>query len=381
MRIRSLSIPVLAAVSLLLAACGGAAAPASSPPAASAPASTAASAKPAAPASAAASAATSAAASAKPAASEAASAPPSFAPGSVRLISGGSIDFSNGDITYWSQLLTQRGMKNDLKWIDDPSAALRAVVANAGDAYIGSLPSAIKAVQNTNADLKVVAINNQASDYVLVTKPEITSLDQLKGKTIGIASPGSAGEVILKIALKLKGIDSSQINFVSIGGTNARVAALLAGKIDGAPAHVAEAAVAEDTGKVKTLFTTGDVMGLYLQSGLIASGAWLKANPQVAQQVVDAFIDASRWAGSNKAEYIDLSKKLEPKMTDQERAESYDLYQKIKLFPTDGGLSADSVSHFIELAQQTGDLSASPPPQSAWLDTSFVKKYLDTHKS
>jgi hypothetical protein len=44
-------------------------------------------------------------------------------------------------------------------------------------------------------------------------------------------------------------------------------------------------------------------------------------------------------------------------------------------------LSADSVSHFIELAQQTGDLSASPPPQSAWLDTSFVKKYLDTHKS
>ncbi|HEX6512094.1 MAG TPA: ABC transporter substrate-binding protein [Chloroflexota bacterium] len=173
----------------------------------------------------------------------------------------------------------------------------------------------------------------------------MTSLDQLTGKTIGIASPGSAGQTILWIALKLKGVDPAGVQFVSIGGTNARVSALLAGKIDGAPAHVAEATVAEDTGKVKTLMTTGDVMGPYLQSGLIASGARLKANPQLAQKVVDAFIDASRWAGSDKAGYIELSKKLVPKMTDAQRDQSYELCQKIKLCPTDGGRSADNVSH------------------------------------
>jgi len=362
------------AAGLLLAACGGTAAPAatsSAAPASAAPS--------------AAGAGTSA--SAKPAASAAASAAakPSAAgqaqSGPVRLISGGSIDFSNGDITYWSQLLTQRGVANDLKWIDDPSAALRAVVAGAGDAYIGSLPSAIIAVKNTNADLKVIAINNQASDYVLVAKPDLTSVDQLKGKTIGIASPGSAGDTITRIALKMKGFDPAQVNFVSIGGTNARVTALLAGKIDAAPAHAAEAAVAEDTGKVKTLLTTGDALGDYLQSGLIASGAWLKANPQTAQKVVDAFIDASRWAGSNRAEYIEASKKTVPKMTDEQRAKAYDAYQQIKLFPTDGGLSPDKVSHFLDLAQQTGDLPKDIPPQSAWLDTSFVKAYADSHKS
>ncbi len=68
-------------------------------------------------------------------------------------------------------------------------------------------------------------------------------------------------------------------------------------------------------------------------------------------------------------------------MTDTQREKAYAAYQEIKLFPSDGGLSDAKVSHFLDLAQQIGDLPKDIPPQSAWLDTSFVKAYADSHKS
>ena len=76
--------------------------------------------------------------------------------------------------------------------------------------------------------------------------------------------------------------------------------ALLSGQIDAAPVHAADGANAVATGKAKVLLSAGERIGLYLQSGLIASGDWLKKNPQQAQQVVDAFIDASRLSATNK---------------------------------------------------------------------------------
>ena len=155
--------------------------------------------------------------------------------------------------------------------------------------------------------------------------------------------------------------------------------ALLAGQIDAAPVHAADGATAVASGKAKVLFNTGDVIGLYLQSGLIASGDWLKKDPQVAQAVVDAFIDASRWATMNKDGYIALSKEQFPKMADNERSSSYDLYIQGKFWPVNGGLGQAGIDAFLKLTQDSGELPKDLPPQSQWIDDSFIKKYVATH--
>jgi NitT/TauT family transport system substrate-binding protein len=303
--------------------------------------------------------------------------PASSAP--LRLIASGSSDFSSLDVIYWQDLLKKQGFNVDFKPVDAPDTAARSIIAGTADAYVGSLPSAILAVKNANANIKIIAVNNQASDYVVLAKPEIVSIQDLKGKSIGIATPGSAGDIIVRTALKIKGVDPTAARFVTIGGTSARVTAVLAGQVDAAPVHAADAGDAVATGKVKVLFNTGDTIGVYLQSGLIASGDWLKNNPQVAQQVVDAFVDASRWAATNKDGYIALSKDQAPKMDDNVRSSAYDLYIQGKFWPVNGGLGQAGVDAFLKLSQDSGDLPKDLPPQSQWLDDSFVKNYVSRH--
>ena len=309
----------------------------------------------------------------------AAAAKPAASTGPVRLIGAGALEFGSLDLAYWQDLMKKQGMTVDFKWVDAPDAALRSVVANAADAYVGSLNSAILAVKNTNANVRIVAVNNQATDYVLLSKPDINSIQDLKGRTIGIASPGSAGDTIVRTALKLKNVDPEGSRFVTIGGTGARVTALLSGQIDTAPVHAADGANAVATGKAKILMAAGENIGVYLQSALIASADWMKANPQAAQQVVDAFVDASRWAATNKDEYIALSKQALPKFSDAERANTYDLFRQIKFFPVNGGLGQEGIDRFVKLEQDTGGLPKDLPAQNKWIDDSLVKNYIGRH--
>ncbi|MBI5033021.1 MAG: ABC transporter substrate-binding protein [Chloroflexi bacterium] len=304
---------------------------------------------------------------------------PTINPTTIRLIGNGAVDFSSVDVYYWQDSLKKQGYNVDFKWVDSPDTALRAIIAGAADAYCGSLPSAILAVKNANANVKIVAVNNQATDYVLLVKPEINSLQDLKGKTIGISTPGSAADTIIRTALKMANVDPEQSRFVTIGGTSARMTALLSGQIDAAPVHAADGANAVTTGKAKVILSAGESIGVYLQSGLIASGDWLKKDPQQAQKVVDAFIDASRWAATNKDGYITLSKELLPKLADVERTSSYDMYIKSKFWPLNGGLGQDGIDRLLKLEQESGGLPKDLPPQTQWLDDSFVKNYVKTH--
>ncbi|MBI4787040.1 MAG: ABC transporter substrate-binding protein [Chloroflexi bacterium] len=299
--------------------------------------------------------------------------------GPVRLIGNGALDFSSIDVAYWEQSLKKMGMTVDFKWVDSPDTALRTIIAGAADAYVGSLPSAILAVKNANANVRIIAVNNQATDYVLLSKLEINSIEDLKGKTIGISTPGSAADTIIRTALKQKGFDPASARFVTIGGTSARLTALLAGQIDAAPVHAAEGGNAVTTGKAKVIMSAGESIGVYLQSGMIASGDWIKKDPQAVQQVVDAFIDASRWAGSNKDGYIALSKNLLPKLVDAERVSAYDLYIKAKFWPVNGGLGQEGVDRLLKLEQESGGLPKDLPAQAQWLDDTFVKNYIKTH--
>lgn len=312
-----------------------------------------------------------------PTAVPATKAPVSTAP--VRLIGNGAVDFSSVDVAYWQDLLKKQGMNLDFKWVDAPDTALRAIIAGAAEAYCGSLPSAILAVKNANANVRIIAVNNQATDYVLLAKPEIATVQDLKGKTIGISTPGSAADTIIRTALKMKGVDPEASRFVTIGGTSARLTALLAGQVDAAPLHAADAAAAVASGKAQVVLSAGESIGVYLQSGLVASGDWIKKNPEQAQQVVDAFIDASRWASTNKSAYIALSKELLPKITDAERDNAYNSYVAVKFWPVNGGLGQDGVDRLIKLEQDAGTLPKDMPAQALWLDDTFVKNYAKTH--
>jgi NitT/TauT family transport system substrate-binding protein len=79
--------------------------------------------------------------------------------------------------------------------------------------------------------------------YFLTAKPQIHSVQELKGKIIGISSFGGATEVSIRLGLRHYGLDAGRdVTMILIGTENVRVVALASGSIDATvavpPSHV-----------------------------------------------------------------------------------------------------------------------------------------------
>ncbi|HEY4152590.1 MAG TPA: ABC transporter substrate-binding protein [Pseudolysinimonas sp.] len=298
---------------------------------------------------------------------------------SVRIISGGSASFSDAAINKAEALLEAQGVHVEASLVDDPATALRAVVSGQADVALLDPVEAIKAVANGAAPVKYIGSLSQTTDYVIIALPGVT-LDDLDGKTFATAGAGTAGDVIASAALAESNVDMSKVQKVTVGGTSARITSILAGQVDMAPVHAADAVPAIATGKVQLLMNTGEVLGQYLQQGLIASDNWLK-DKTTAQAVVSAFIDAERWASQNEDQYIRTAtdNDLLGDMSADDAKQGYQQLKDAKIFATNGALCEAAVkatlSHDYEVPD--GGLTAdNTPAYKKWVDPTFVNAYL-----
>ena len=299
----------------------------------------------------------------------------------VNVIEAGSSDFSSADVDYWIDLMKKNGLNVNFNIISDAATALKTVISGQADVFVGSLPTAFLAVINAGAPIHVIAANDQASDYIIVGTPGQT-LQNLNGKTMGIDTPGSAGQLSAEIGLKGAGVDPSSIRYVTIGGSTARETAILAGQIDLAPIHYPLALLAESTGKATQVLDVGKSLGPYIQSGLIANDSFTKNNPALAQKVVNAFINSERWAASNQYRYVAYAAAngLSNGLTGPQEAQTWQYYKADNFFGINGGICDKYVTATIKTNWLLGSLPKPiPVDRTKLVNPAFVKAYLVAH--
>ena len=297
----------------------------------------------------------------------------------VRIVQGGGDDFSNAPIYKAIDLMKAQGLTVRLDTVEDPANALRAVIAGKDDIYLGAPVEAATAVANGGADLKYIASTAGASSYVLLARPGF-ELNNLDGAKFATAGPGSAGDIIATAALTKSGVDVKKIRKVTVGGTSARVTAILSGQVDLAPVLSPAAVPAVATGKVKILLNTGAVLGPYLQQGLIARGDFVTNNKTTVQTVVSAFIDGARFSVADEAGYIAVANaaKMRGTLNDAEEKAAWEQLKEANFFAVNGAICPQSVTTTLEYEYQTpgGLTKESTPKYSDWIDPTFVAAYL-----
>jgi ABC-type nitrate/sulfonate/bicarbonate transport system substrate-binding protein len=229
---------MLGFVGLMASACGGSAAPASSP--ASVPAapvlasakptgSTAASAKPAG----------SAAASAAPAASASADAKPVAvgAPGGDLIREG----LLAPDAFQWAHyvadkegMYTGQNLNVQVTQLGTPATAAQALVGGSIDVAVASADAYIVAMEQ-GADLTLVGQDIGNPSFTVVAQPEIKSWDGLKGGTIAVSGATDGAANVFRVMARQHGMEAQKdYSFVPVGTTPARYAALKAKQVKGA---------------------------------------------------------------------------------------------------------------------------------------------------
>jgi ABC-type nitrate/sulfonate/bicarbonate transport system substrate-binding protein len=296
----------------------------------------------------------------------------------VRIIQATTADFSDVGTFKAIELMKAKGMKVTISNVNDPASALRAVIAGQGDIVLLAPGEAATAVGNGGANVKYIDSLYGATNYVLLAKNGL-NLQNLAGATLAIASMGSAGQVIMAAALTKAGVDMSKIKYVTVGGTSARVTAILAGKVDLAPALAPSAIPAVKTGKVHIILNAGATLGPLLQQGVIANGTWLAKNRKTAQDMVNSFIDAERWANSDMWTYQLLAQKydLMGSLAIDDQVLSWQQLVAGHFFAVNGAMCQASLDATLNYSYASGGLvQAKMPPQKSWFDPTYVQNYL-----
>jgi ABC-type nitrate/sulfonate/bicarbonate transport system substrate-binding protein len=90
----------------------------------------------------------------------------------------------------------------------------------------GAAGSAMRAAAR-GAPLKGIFFTHQRSTFVLIGAPEIKKVQDLKGKVIGITSPGSSTELAASMVLEHNGMNPKKdVTFFSVGGSETSVQAM-----------------------------------------------------------------------------------------------------------------------------------------------------------
>jgi NitT/TauT family transport system substrate-binding protein len=185
-------------------------------------------------------------------------------------------------------------------------AETTALLSGAIDvAFIGPSPS-INAFTKSSGAVKIIS-GTASGGAALVVKPSITSVDQLKGKTIATPQLGNTQDVALRAFLKSKGFktDLQGGGDVSVKpqDNSQTLLTFKQGSIDGAwvPEPYLSQLVVQDGGNV--LVNEKDLWpgGRWVTTNVLVNTSFLKAHPATIKRFLEGLVDTISYIKANPA--------------------------------------------------------------------------------
>ena len=173
-----------------------------------------------------------------------------------------------------------------------PTTSIQAMLG--GDVHFtGAGSSALVSVARGNVPLKVVAATNDRVLQWLVTKPEIASPKELKGKKIATTGVAAIATFMLKQVLTKHGLDGNKdVTYLDVGQGN-QLPALLGGGLDAAILSVEQRYVGLDKGMREMFFFGNEVKNSW--GTLATTDKLIKENPKMVGGFVRATLKALRY--------------------------------------------------------------------------------------
>jgi NitT/TauT family transport system substrate-binding protein len=190
--------------------------------------------------------------------------------------------------------------------------------------------------------------------YYLVLASDVGAVRALEGKGVGVASLGGDNELVARDVIGKLGGDPSRIEFVSLGATNVRYAAVAANRIGGAIVSSPEAVLARKAGL--TIASTPADLPPACNASVVVSQTAIAERPQeirgfarAVQRAVE-FMQTERLASARiQAEWQQLD--------EQDSLAAYDESQYALTFSVQRADGELAIQNSIAYARASGDFT------------------------
>ncbi len=185
----------------------------------------------------------------------------------------------------------EQGLDTELLHVDAGAALLAALQNNELDVTGGGGPSILYGYLQGIDTVIIGSVMNTLDANVMV-RPEIQTVDDLRGKTIGVSRLKAISDVGARLAFKQAGLEPDVDIFTRGTGGNAEtLAAMEAGTVDGASFGVGMALEAQKRG-YREMFNLGRMGIPFLQGAISSTRRVLRERPELGDRYLRALAQA-----------------------------------------------------------------------------------------
>lgn len=246
-----------------------------------------------------------------------------------------------------------------------PTTSIQALLG--GDVqFTGAGSSALVSMARGNTPLKVVLATNDRVLQWLVTRPEIASPKDLKGKKIATTGVAAIATFMLRQILTKHGLDGNKdVIYLDVGQGN-QLPALLGGGFDAAVLSVEQRYVALDKGMREMFFFGNEVKNSW--GTLATTDKLIKENPKMVGGFVRAALKALRYIRQDKEGTVSALLKFSG-VSRQQAMRLYD--DLIGTFTRNGAVDEETQKNDLSIIRQVAGTNETMPSARAY-DFSFA---------
>jgi NitT/TauT family transport system substrate-binding protein len=220
--------------------------------------------------------------------------------------------------------------------------------------------------------VKLVFISSSKPQFELVSQPQIKSVQELKGKIVGISSRGGSNDLMMQMILQKNGLaPNKDVTTIIVGAQEETVIALRTGLIAAALLTPPRNFMLQRDGFNRIAYS-GDYLSTYANGGIGVTDEKIKTNPSEVLAFVKGTLKGLQFSMKNRAEMV----KIMPAYLGIKDAalieQLYDLY--LSRQSLDGSVDDRWMRGAIEFTQKTLGGAAKEVPPSQVFDFSFVQK-------
>jgi NitT/TauT family transport system substrate-binding protein len=274
-------------------------------------------------------------------------------------------------IPHEAGIFRKHGLDIELLYVGGGGRA--AQVVQSGEVPMGIFTGG--AVVNANlagGDLVVVATGMNVITFFLIARPEVRSIEDLKGKKIGVTRFGSATDFALGYSENKWPIKRGRdFTVIQMGGMPEMMQALKSRALDAATLNAEFAILARKEG-LKELVDMSTLGLSFPTSSIVTTRSFIKRNENAVRKFVRGFVEGSHFAKTERAASVEVFRKY-IRNDDREYLNGlYDLYV-LRYLPKIPYPSPESIKTVLDQMTEKDPRAAAAHPDQ-FIDARFFQE-------
>jgi NitT/TauT family transport system substrate-binding protein len=247
------------------------------------------------------------------------------------------VSYSNvvpDDLPVWvakeAGLFEQHGLQVELKLIAS-STGVPALLSGETAIFNGGGSEALSAVAN-GGDLVFVGNFVPVYPFQLIAPQSVTSIEQLRGLKVGVASVGSTSDIAARVGLRRVGLDPDRdVTIVAMGSAQNTLAGMLNGAIQANVSRPPDSLKLEANG-FHAVFDLAELRLPSVNTCIVVQRSYLSAHREVVQRYVDSVVQGMARMRQDKPFAVQVLEQYYQSDDQAAMEEAYD-YHVQKVFP------------------------------------------------